>query len=158
MPRQIRNVAWTFEAKRFALYPEVSCFDTVKNLNDQQWPAMTHRCVDSNGNHIMASQRLLQNERRRTMMTFFGKLLPRILSKAALLAIATVLSDRNRELVHARTIGVLHALCVWRPCLYHNITQGFEIPRTSAKHIAVPKDQLCACVCVCVFPHEITIY
>lgn len=85
----------------------------------------------------MASQRLLQNERRRTMMTFFGKLLPRILSKAALLAIATVLSDRNRELVagivHARTIGVLHALCVWRPCLYHNITQGLENPENFGK-------------------------
>ena len=71
------------------------------------------------------------------MMTYLAKLLPRILSRKALLATATIISDRNREMIagvlHARKVGVLHAQCVWQPCVYHNIIQALENPQNFGK-------------------------
>ena len=84
VPRQVLNAAWTFEAIRFALYPEVSCFDTIANTNNHRRYVMTHRSVDAEGKNIVASQAILQDQTRRTMISYFGYLLPLILSLAAL--------------------------------------------------------------------------
>jgi hypothetical protein len=142
-PRLLRNAAWSFEVARFRLCPEVSSFDTVANTNNLHLPVMTHRAVDPSGRNIMATQAVLQDLRGRTMNVFFGKLLPLVHSRATLQAVSVVLTDGDKQEIsgikYAKSVGVFHDECAWRPCQYHNITQGLENPEHFGKARVEPK-------------------
>ena len=134
--RQVINAGWSYQASRWAMFPEVFAVDSQANRNKERLATVLFVGKDGNNKNIIAAQGIIQDLKAVSLHSFC-KLLIKILPPESLACSGAGAMDgdpqQKTSYLGLKSQGILPPEFFIIPCAFHAITQELADPDVLGK-------------------------